>query len=70
MKTFLFIGANSDIAIEARKQQEKKGNRVLSFSRSDNSEFGDFLVADPLKNEFPALEGNIDDWFIFLEVLR
>jgi short-subunit dehydrogenase len=50
MKTFLFIGANSDIAVEARRQQEKKGNRVISLSRSDNSEFGDFLVADPLKN--------------------
>jgi NAD(P)-dependent dehydrogenase (short-subunit alcohol dehydrogenase family) len=65
MKTFLFIGANSDIAIEARRQQEKKGNRVISLSRSDNSEFGDFLVADPLKNEFPALEGNIDGLVYF-----
>jgi len=65
MKTFLFIGANSDIAVEARRQQEKKGNRVISLSRSENAEFGDFLVADPLKNEFPALEGNIDGLVYF-----
>ncbi len=65
MKTFLFIGANSDIAIEARKQQEQKGNRVISISRSDNEEFNDFLIGDPLNNNFPELDENIDGFVYF-----
>jgi NAD(P)-dependent dehydrogenase (short-subunit alcohol dehydrogenase family) len=65
MKTFLFIGANSDIAIEARKQQEQKGNRVISISRSENEEFNDFLIGDPVNNNFPELVENIDGLVYF-----
>jgi NAD(P)-dependent dehydrogenase (short-subunit alcohol dehydrogenase family) len=65
MKTFLFIGANSDIAIEARKQQEQKGNRVISISRSENEEFNDFLIGAPLNNNFPELDENIDGLVYF-----
>jgi 3-oxoacyl-[acyl-carrier protein] reductase len=65
MKTFLFIGANSDIAIEARKQQEQKGNRVISISRSDNEEFNDFLIGDPVNNNFPELDETIDGLVYF-----
>jgi 3-oxoacyl-[acyl-carrier protein] reductase len=65
MKTFLFIGANSDIAIEARKQQETKGNRVISISRSENEEFNDFLIGDPVNNNFPELNENIDGLIYF-----
>lgn len=65
MKTFLFIGANSDIAIEARKQQETKGNRVISISRSENEEFNDFLIGDPVNNNFPELDENIDGLIYF-----
>jgi NAD(P)-dependent dehydrogenase (short-subunit alcohol dehydrogenase family) len=65
MKTFLFIGANSDIAIEARKKQETKGNRVISISRSENEEFNDFLIGDPVNNNFPELVENIDGLVYF-----
>jgi 3-oxoacyl-[acyl-carrier protein] reductase len=65
MKTFLFIGANSDVALEARKQQELKGNRVISISRSENEEFGDFQIGDPIKAILPELEGNIDGLVYF-----
>lgn len=65
MKTFLFIGANSDIAIEARKKQETKGNRVISISRSENEEFNDFLIGDPVNNNFPELVENIDGLIYF-----
>jgi NAD(P)-dependent dehydrogenase (short-subunit alcohol dehydrogenase family) len=65
MKTFLFIGANSDIAIEARKKQETKGNRVISISRSENEEFNDFLIGDPVNNNFPELNENIDGLIYF-----
>lgn len=65
MKTFLFIGANSDVALKARKQQELIGNRVICISRSENEEFPDFLIGDPVKNEFPELDSSIDGLVYF-----
>jgi len=65
MKTVLFIGANSDIAIEARKQQEARENRVICISRSDNEEFHDFLMGDPVKSEFPEIDSSIDGLVYF-----
>ena len=65
MKTYVFIGANSDIAIEARKLQESKGNKVLSISRSTNAEFDDYLIGDPVKNELPEILEPIDGLVYF-----
>jgi 3-oxoacyl-[acyl-carrier protein] reductase len=65
MKTFLFIGANSDVALEARKQQELKGNRVICISRSENEEFTDFLIGDPVKSEFPEIDSSFDGLVYF-----
>ncbi len=65
MKTFLFIGANSDIAIEARRKQEEKGNRVIPISRTSNLIYDDFLIGDPVINELPEIDTEIDGLVYF-----
>ena len=55
MKTFLFIGANADLAIEARKLIEKKGDKVIAISRNSNDFYPDFLIGNAVTNELPEI---------------
>ncbi len=65
MKTFLFIGANSDLAIEARKLIEGKGNKVISISRNPNELYPDFLVGNAVLNQLPEISNEIDGLVYF-----
>lgn len=65
MKTFLFIGANSDIALEARKRIDLEGDRVISVSRSANDQYTDFLFGDPVSSELPEIDTSIDGLVYF-----
>jgi 3-oxoacyl-[acyl-carrier protein] reductase len=65
MKTFLLIGANSDVAIETRKQLEATGNKVICISRTGNEDYNDFLIGDPVANNLPVLEESIDGLVYF-----
>ncbi len=63
MKTFLFIGANSDVALEAKKTLEQTGNRIISISRQSEVEY--MLVGNPVTNELPDLVEQIDGLVYF-----
>jgi NAD(P)-dependent dehydrogenase (short-subunit alcohol dehydrogenase family) len=65
MKTFLFIGANSDVAIEAKKQLEKLGNKVICISRSSSEVLNNALIGNPVSNELPELMEHIDGLVYF-----
>ena len=65
MKTFVYIGANSDIAIEARKIQQTQGNRVISISRSTHPVFDDYLIGNAISNDLPELEEALDGLVYF-----
>lgn len=65
MKTYLFIGANSDIALESRKKLEREGNRVICISRTANDLYDDFLIGDPVMNDLPEIETGIDGLVYF-----
>jgi 3-oxoacyl-[acyl-carrier protein] reductase len=65
MKTFLFIGANSDLAIEARKLIEGKGHKVISISRNPNELYPDFLVGNAVLNQLPEISNEIDGLVYF-----
>jgi NAD(P)-dependent dehydrogenase (short-subunit alcohol dehydrogenase family) len=65
MKTFLFIGANSDVAIETKKQLEVQGNSVVGVSRQPIDTFPDVLIGNPVSNELPEIDGNIDGLVYF-----
>ncbi len=65
MKTFLFIGANSDVAIETKKQLEVQGNSVVGVSRQPIETFPDVLIGNPVINELPEIDGNINGLVYF-----
>jgi NAD(P)-dependent dehydrogenase (short-subunit alcohol dehydrogenase family) len=65
MKTFLFIGANADIAIEARKLIEKKGDKVIAVSRNSNDFYPDFLIGNAVTNELPEISEELDGLVYF-----
>lgn len=65
MKTFLFIGSNSDIALEAKKQLESNGNRVICITRQHSVELSDSLLGNPVTNELPEIENDIDGLVYF-----
>jgi len=65
MKTFLFIGANSDIALTAKKNVENTGNRVICISRKAENDLLDTLTGNPVTNELPEIDENIDGLVYF-----
>jgi NAD(P)-dependent dehydrogenase (short-subunit alcohol dehydrogenase family) len=65
MKTFLFIGANADLAIEARKLIEKKGDKVIAISRNSNDFYPDFLIGNAVMNELPEITEELDGLVYF-----
>jgi NAD(P)-dependent dehydrogenase (short-subunit alcohol dehydrogenase family) len=65
MKTFLFIGANSDVAIETKKQLEAQGNSVVGVSRQPIDSFPDILIGNPVTNELPEIDQRIDGLVYF-----
>jgi 3-oxoacyl-[acyl-carrier protein] reductase len=65
MKTFLFIGANADLAIEARKLIEKKGDKVIAISRNSNDFYPDFLIGNAVTNELPEITEELDGLVYF-----
>jgi NAD(P)-dependent dehydrogenase (short-subunit alcohol dehydrogenase family) len=65
MKTFLFIGANADLAIEARKLIENKGDKVIAISRNSNDFYPDFLIGNAVTNELPEITEALDGLVYF-----
>jgi 3-oxoacyl-[acyl-carrier protein] reductase len=55
MKTFLFVGANSDVALESKRQLERNGDRVICVSRSSSIELPDVYIGNPVLNELPEI---------------
>jgi len=60
MKTFLFIGSNSDVAKEALKRLESNGNKVICISRNHIDEVENNLIGNPVINDLPEIEVEID----------
>jgi len=65
MKTFLFIGANSDIAIESKKIIENQGNKVITISRSISDNRTDSFTGNAVSNELPDIDEAIDGLVYF-----
>ncbi|MBM3452177.1 MAG: SDR family oxidoreductase [Bacteroidetes bacterium] len=65
MKTFLFIGSNSDVALEAKKQLERQGNKIISISRNTSEDVSNFLNGNPVTNNLPEIEDSIDGLVYF-----
>lgn len=65
MKTYLFLGASSDIALTAKKMLENTGNRVICISRKVENDLLDMLTGNPVTNELPEIDGTIDGLVYF-----
>ncbi|MFY7943582.1 MAG: SDR family NAD(P)-dependent oxidoreductase [Crocinitomicaceae bacterium] len=65
MKTFLFIGSNSDIAQETLKLLESNGNKVICISRNHIDEVENNLIGNPVLNDLPEIDVEIDGLVYF-----
>jgi NAD(P)-dependent dehydrogenase (short-subunit alcohol dehydrogenase family) len=65
MKTFLFIGSNSDIAQETLKLLESNGNKVICISRNHIDEVENNLTGNPVLNDLPEIDVEIDGLVYF-----
>lgn len=65
MKTYLFLGASSDIALTAKNKLENSGNRVICISRQVENDLLDMLTGNPVTNELPEIDGTIDGLVYF-----
>ncbi len=65
MKTFLFIGANSDVALATLKKIENQGNKVICVTRNQSDELPQALLGNAVSNELPEIEDNIDGLVYF-----
>jgi hypothetical protein len=62
MQRFLFIGANSDMAIATAKQFKQQGIEVIGLSRSECSVdyTQSYVLSGLTESDFPKIEGAID----------
>jgi NAD(P)-dependent dehydrogenase (short-subunit alcohol dehydrogenase family) len=60
MKTFLFIGGNSDIALKTKKKIELSGNQIICISRQLSTNLPNAHIGNPVTNELPELSESID----------
>jgi NAD(P)-dependent dehydrogenase (short-subunit alcohol dehydrogenase family) len=65
MKTFLFIGSNSEIAQQALKILESYGNKVICISRNHTGEIENNFIGNPVTNELPNIESEINGLVYF-----
>ena len=65
MKTFLFIGSNSDIALVAKKQLEEQGHKVVAISRSISENNLNSYSGNAVSNDLPDIDGDIDGLVYF-----
>jgi NAD(P)-dependent dehydrogenase (short-subunit alcohol dehydrogenase family) len=67
MQRFLFIGANSDMAIATASQFKQQGIEVIGLSRSEcTSEYShSHIISGLSESDFPQLEGQIDGLVYF-----
>jgi NAD(P)-dependent dehydrogenase (short-subunit alcohol dehydrogenase family) len=65
MKTFLFVGANSDVALATLKKIENQGNKVICVTRKYSDELPEALLGNPVSNELPEIEDNLDGLVYF-----
>ena len=65
MKTILFIGSNSDIALVTKKQLEEQGNKVVSISRNITENSLNSFSGNAVSNDLPDIEGDIDGLVYF-----
>jgi NAD(P)-dependent dehydrogenase (short-subunit alcohol dehydrogenase family) len=67
MQRFIFIGANSDMAIATANQFKQQGIEVIGLSRSEcTSEYShSHIISGLSESDFPQLEGQIDGLVYF-----
>jgi len=65
MKTYLFVGANSEIAKCAKTKLEDAGHSVISISRSFDEQKSRQLIGDPVTNDLPEITEPIDGLVYF-----
>jgi NAD(P)-dependent dehydrogenase (short-subunit alcohol dehydrogenase family) len=67
MQRFLFIGANSDMAIATAKQFKQQGIEVIGLSRSEcsNEYSQSHIISGLSESDFPQIEGQIDGLVYF-----
>jgi NAD(P)-dependent dehydrogenase (short-subunit alcohol dehydrogenase family) len=65
MKTFLFIGSNSDIALVTKKQLEEQGHKVIAISRSISENNLNSYSGNAVSNDLPDIDGDIDGLVYF-----
>ena len=65
MKTFLFIGSNSDIALVTKKQLEEQGHKVIAISRSISENNLNSFSGNAVSNDLPDIDRDIDGLVYF-----
>jgi NAD(P)-dependent dehydrogenase (short-subunit alcohol dehydrogenase family) len=65
MKKYLFVGANSDVAKATLKKIENQGNKVICLTRNYSNELPAALIGNPVLNELPEIEDNLDGLVYF-----
>jgi len=67
MKTYLFAGASSQIALATARLLQAQGNEVIGLSRQTEIEIYDqyYQVEGYSKNDFPVLDKTIDGLIYF-----
>lgn len=65
MKTFVFIGGNSDVALHSRALLEASGHNIISVSRTVEGGGKSHLYGDPVQNDLPEIDEQIDGLVYF-----
>ncbi|MBM3161489.1 MAG: SDR family oxidoreductase [Bacteroidetes bacterium] len=65
MKTVLFIGASSDVALESKKLLESQGNSIICITRQSTDILPNALIGNPVDNNLPEIDFQIDGLVYF-----
>ena len=65
MKTVLFIGASSDVALESKKLLESQGNSIICITRQSTDLLPNALIGNPVDNNLPEIDYQIDGLVYF-----
>ena len=65
MKTYLFIGAHSDVAQTVKKQLEQQGDKVICVTREFTDLLPDALLGNPVTNDLPNVDEPLDGLVYF-----
>ncbi|MBM3418905.1 MAG: hypothetical protein FJY17_08325 [Bacteroidetes bacterium] len=65
MKTVLFVGASSDVALESKKLLESQGNSIICITRQSTDRLPNALLGSPVDNNLPEIDFQIDGLVYF-----